>query len=85
MARTAKGVRKPTKGNRTGVPLMLYLTEHQAARIDELSKLRRITKTALVQFAVDRLFLDMSNGQLDLPLGLKASDFSVRKGPLQAE
>jgi hypothetical protein len=85
MARSAKSVRKLTKSNRTGVPLMLYLTEHQAARLDELSKFRRITKTALVQFAVDKLFLEMSNGQLDLPLGLNTSGFSVRKGPLQAK
>jgi hypothetical protein len=85
MGRPVKAGRRFAKNNRTGVPLMVYLTEHQAARLDDLSKVRRITKTALVQFAVERLFLDMSNGQLDLPLGLNMSDFSIRKGPLQAK
>jgi hypothetical protein len=49
---------------------MVYLKENQATRLDELSRERRITKTALVQFAVDRLFVEISDGQLDLPLGL---------------
>jgi len=50
---------------------MVYLKEDQAAKLGELSRERRITKTALVHFAVDRLFLEMRNGQLDLPLGLE--------------
>ena len=62
---------------------MVYLKEDQAARLDELSKHRRVTKTALVQFAVERLFLEMRNGQLDLPLGLNMNDSSVRGGPSQ--
>jgi hypothetical protein len=50
---------------------MVYLKEEQAIRLDDLSRERHVTKTALVQFAVDRLFVEISNGQLDLPLGFK--------------
>ena len=52
---------------------MVYLKEGQAKKLQELSSDRRITKTALVQFAVDRLFAEMANGQLELPLGLDAT------------
>ena len=70
MRRSAKVGRLASKGARRGVPLLVYLKEEQATRLDELSRQRRVTKTALVQFAMDRLFVDMRNGQLDLPLGL---------------
>lgn len=40
------------------------------AKICDLAKERRITKTAIVKFAVDRLFVELSDGQLELPLGL---------------
>ena len=52
------------------MPLMVYLKEEQATKLGELSRERRITKTALVQFAVDRLFVEINDGQLNLPLGL---------------
>jgi hypothetical protein len=49
----------------------VYLEERQASKLDEMSRDRRITKTAIVKYAMDRLFIEMSNGQLDLPLGLE--------------
>jgi hypothetical protein len=71
MVGTPKSKRRTRSNNRSGVPLVVYLEERQASKLDEVSRERRITKTAIVKFAVDRLFLDMSNGQLDLPLGLE--------------
>jgi hypothetical protein len=53
---------------------MVYLKEGQARKLRQLSSDRRVTKTALVQFAVERLFAEMANGQLELPLGLDASE-----------
>ncbi len=62
--------RAAEKTKRSGVPLTVYLPEDQAAQLGELSKERHITKATIVRFAVDRLFSELSNGQLDLPLGL---------------
>jgi len=50
---------------------MIYLPEDQALKLSQLSKLRNVTKTALVRVAVERLFADLNHGQLDLPLGLE--------------
>jgi hypothetical protein len=66
--------KKTPKGGRSGIPLMVYLKEGQARKLRQLSSDRRVTKTALVQFAVDRLFAEMANGQLELPLGLDAPE-----------
>jgi hypothetical protein len=74
MSRSANSRKKVSKGGRSGIPLMVYLKEGQARKLRQLSNDRRVTKTALVQFAVDRLFADMANGQLELPLGLDASE-----------
>lgn len=51
---------------------MVYLEKQQAGRLADLSRDRRVTKTAIVKYAVDRLLLDLKSGQLDLPLGLEA-------------
>jgi hypothetical protein len=73
MPRSTGPRKRASKRSRNGVPLMVYLKEGQAKKLQELSSDRRITKTALVQFAVDRLFAEMANGQLELPLGLDAT------------
>jgi hypothetical protein len=52
---------------------MVYLEKQQAGRLSNLSRDRRITKTAIVKYAVDRLLLDLKNGQLDLPLGFEGT------------
>lgn len=70
MKSTRRGQAK-NAGGRTGVPLMIYLRGEQATRLEELCKSRRVTKTAIVQFAIERVFVDMENGQLDLPLGIE--------------
>jgi hypothetical protein len=69
MARVAHS--RKTKGIRSGVPLTVYFKEGQAKKLQDLSSERRVTKTALVQFAVDKLFAEMANGQLELPLGIE--------------
>lgn len=71
MANTSKAKRRTKAGNRSGVPFILYLDEQQAAKLDGLAHERRLTKTAIIKFAIDKLFLDIQGGQLDLPLGLE--------------
>jgi hypothetical protein len=70
--RTSTTTRKAAeKAKRSGVPLTVYLPEDQATQLGELSKERHVTKATIVRFAVDRLFVELSNGQLALPLGLR--------------
>ena len=71
MAKTSKTKGRNRTGNRNGVPLVIYLDERQAAKLEELARERRLTKTAIIKFAMDKLFLDIQGGQLDLPLGLE--------------
>jgi hypothetical protein len=63
---------RSTQSKRKGVPLLVRLRDDQATRLDELCKSRKVTKTALVQFAMDRIFVEIDHGQLELPLGLDA-------------
>jgi hypothetical protein len=70
MVQPAHSRKRTSKGSRSGVPLIVYFKEGQAKKLQDLSSERRVTKTALVQFAVDKLFAEMSNGQLELPLGI---------------
>lgn len=71
MTNTSKAKRHSRTGNRKGVPLVVYLDDRQNSKLVELKRERRLTKTAIVKFAIDKLFLDMQNGQLDLPLGME--------------
>lgn len=69
--KVSAATRKATdKTKRSGVPLTVYLPEDQATQLGELSKERHVTKATIVRLAVDRLFSELSTGQLDLPLGL---------------
>jgi hypothetical protein len=63
-------LKKPERGKRSGIPLTVYLPETQAAHLDEICRERHVTKATIVRFAVDQLFTQLSNGQLELPLGL---------------
>ncbi len=71
MVKRSNATGRTKTGNRKGVPLVVYLEERQAAKLVELARERHLTKTACVKFAIDKLFLDVQNGQLDLPLGLE--------------
>ena len=70
MGRQTQTAKRRRTGKRTGVPLTVYLGEAQAGRLNELSKMRHVTKATIVRFAMDQLFAQLNNGQLELPLGL---------------
>jgi predicted transcriptional regulator len=56
---------------RKGRPFTLYLSPEQARELDTIARSRRVAKAELMRVALDRLLLDMRNGQLSLPLGLE--------------
>lgn len=62
---------KPRLVRRKGRPFTLYLSPELAQQLEMLSRTRRVTKAELVRVALDRLLLDMRNGQLSLPLGME--------------
>jgi hypothetical protein len=62
--------RKKAGSGRTGKPLVVYFPRQQASELRSLSEQRRVPMANIVRFAVDRLLSDLSNGQLELPLGL---------------
>lgn len=62
---------KPKLVQRKGRPFTLYLSPEQARELDATARARRVAKAELMRVALDRLLLDMRNGQLSLPLGLE--------------
>jgi len=56
---------------RRGKPLTLYLRQEQALELDTVSRNRRVTKSELVRVALDRLLMDLRDGQMTMPLGLE--------------
>ena len=59
------------KPRRRGVPLTVYLSPQQAAELTTVSRRRHVSKVQLVRLALERLFDDMRNGQLELALGIE--------------
>ena len=57
MKRPVSSPKRQKGGKRSGVPLTVYLPEPQAARLNEISKMRHVTKATIVRFAVDQLFV----------------------------
>jgi predicted DNA-binding protein len=57
--------------NRTGVPFTTYFSREQAQALTTMSRHRRISKSTLVRYAVEKLLEQLENGQFDLPFGLK--------------
>lgn len=55
---------------RSGKPLTVYFSEDLSRALKSASTERRVHKSELVRFAVERLLNDLSSGQLELPLGL---------------
>jgi predicted DNA-binding protein len=55
---------------RTGKPFTIYLAEDQFLRLNTVAKQRRVAKSALVRYALERLIEQMEDGQFELPLGL---------------
>ncbi len=59
-----------TRGKEKRSPLNVYLPEPQAARLNELCKVRHVTKATIVRSAVDEFFVMLNDGQFELPLEL---------------
>ena len=70
MGRTSSGSQKPPKAARSGKPLVVYFSQSQADRLEEVASKRRVSKAEIVRVAVERLLDAMASGQLELPLGL---------------
>ena len=62
---------KPKLVQRKGRPFTLYLSPEQARELDATARSHRVAKAELMRVALDRLLLDIRNGQLSLPLGLE--------------
>ena len=74
MGQAAQSPKKVPGGKRNGVPLTVYLPEMQAERLSEVCRIRHVTKATIVRFAVDQFFVQLNNGQLELPLGLAETE-----------
>jgi hypothetical protein len=67
--------RPRTKANsksvlRKGVPLTVYFSKDQTAKLNAVSAQRRVPKAELLRVAVDLLLDQLNRGQLQLPLGI---------------
>jgi len=69
MSRARSKTPKPVR--RKGRPFTLYLSPDLARELEALSRSRRVAKAEVVRVALDRLLLDLRNGQLTLPLGME--------------
>jgi hypothetical protein len=49
----------------------MYFTVEQAKALAAMSRERRVSKSTLVRYAVERLLEQLSNGRADGPLGFK--------------
>jgi len=58
------------KPKRSGVPFTLYLSDSQATALSEICDRRQVPKSTLIRYAVERLLVDLENGQLKLPIGI---------------
>jgi len=59
--------------SRKGVPLTVYLTEDQTAKLNAISEQRRVAKAELLRAAVDLLLDQLNKGQFQPPLGIDIS------------
>ena len=55
---------------RKGVPFTMYFSSEQAAALAAISRDRRVSKSTVVRYAVERLLEQLKNGQLNLPFGV---------------
>jgi hypothetical protein len=69
-------IRDKTRGTkkrrRSGKPLQVYFRPKQRERLKRLARDRRIAESELVRAAVDLLIGRLSNGQLELGLGIES-------------
>jgi len=57
--------------SRSGVSFTMYFSTEQALALAALSRDRRVSKSTLVRYAVERLLEQLASGQLVLPFGVK--------------
>jgi hypothetical protein len=55
---------------RNGTPFTIYFNDQQTENLNRISRERRVPKAELVRFGVDLMLAQLSNGQLELPLGI---------------
>lgn len=59
-----------TESARRGVPFTIYFSVEQAQSLATLSRERRVSKSTILRFALERLFEQLKSGELKLPLGM---------------
>ena len=55
---------------RKGVPFTMYFSTEQAEALAMVSRDRRVSKSTIIRFAVERLLEQLASGQLKLPFGV---------------
>jgi len=55
---------------RRGVPFTIYFSVEQAQALAALSSERRVSKSTILRFALERLFEQIKSGQLKFPFGV---------------
>jgi hypothetical protein len=55
---------------RRGVPFTIYFSAEQARALAALSRERRVSKSTVLRFALERLFEQLKSGQLKFPFGM---------------
>ena len=55
---------------RKGVPFTMYFSSEQAEALAAISRSRRVSKSTVIRFAVERLLEQLKDGQLNLPFGV---------------
>ena len=69
MPRRSRQPATAPKGDRSGIPCTVYLSDEITAALKAISSQRRVDQSDLVKAAIQRLLDDIANGQLDLPPG----------------
>src|SRR5262244_3092906 len=69
MPRRSRQAATAPKGDRSGIPCTVYLSDEITAALKAISSQRRVDQSDLVKAAIQRLLDDIANGQLDLPPG----------------
>jgi hypothetical protein len=63
--------RTERKRGRRGKPLTVYFSNDHANRLASLCGERRVAKSEIIRFALDKLLKDLDEKQLELPFGLR--------------
>ena len=63
-------VKSVNEAARKGVPFTMYFSPEQAEALAVVSRDRRVSKSTVVRFAVERLLQQIKSGQLELPFGM---------------